>query len=64
MPAWRRLVEDGFTGAGGSLHATLVRRYGRRAAGVTRAARPDPDAPVGEVWPEQWLTLFRPLGPR
>jgi len=64
MPAWRRLVEDGFTGAGGSLHATLVRRYGRRAHGVTRAARLDPDAPVGEVWPEQWLTLFRLLGPR
>jgi len=31
---------------------------------VTRAARLDPDAPVGEVWPEQWLTLFRLLGPR
>jgi 23S rRNA (adenine-N6)-dimethyltransferase len=64
MPAWRRLVEEGFTGAGGSLHATLVRRYGRRAHGVTRAARLDPDTPVGEVWPEQWLTLFRLLGPR
>jgi len=64
MPVWRKLVEDGFTGAGGSLHATLVRRYGRRAYGVTRAARLDPRAPVGEVWPEQWLTLFRLLGPR
>jgi 23S rRNA (adenine-N6)-dimethyltransferase len=63
-PAWRRLVEDGFTGAGGSLHATLARRFGsRRAFGATRAARLGEDVPVGEVWPEQWLTLFRLLGP-
>jgi 23S rRNA (adenine-N6)-dimethyltransferase len=64
MPAWRRLVEDGFTGKGGSLHATLVRRHGRRAHGAARAARLGEDVPVGEVWPEQWLTLFRLLAPR
>jgi 23S rRNA (adenine-N6)-dimethyltransferase len=63
--AWERLVEEGFSGAGGSLYATLARRYGsRRAYGVARAARIGPDLPVGEVWPEQWLTLFRLLGPR
>jgi 23S rRNA (adenine-N6)-dimethyltransferase len=61
MPAWRRLVEVGFTGLGGSLPATLARHYGRRAAGPTRAVRLHPSTPVGEVWPEQWLTLFRLL---
>jgi 23S rRNA (adenine-N6)-dimethyltransferase len=66
MPAYRRLVEDGFTGTGGSLQATLTRRYGvRRATGACRAARLGPDVPVGAVWPEQWLTLLRILaGPR
>ncbi|WP_433360468.1 23S ribosomal RNA methyltransferase Erm [Actinoplanes sp. CA-142083] len=65
LPAWERLVEEGFSGAGGSLYATVARRYGnRRAAGVVRAARIGFDTPVGEVWPEQWLTLFRLLGPR
>jgi 23S rRNA (adenine-N6)-dimethyltransferase len=65
MPAWQRLVEDGFTGAGGSLYATLARRHGpRRAYAVARAARLTPDTPVGEVWPEQWLTLFRLLTAR
>jgi 23S rRNA (adenine-N6)-dimethyltransferase len=65
LGAWERLVEEGFSGAGGSLHATLARRYGdRRASGATRAARIGFDTPVGEVWPEQWLTLFRLLGPR
>jgi 23S rRNA (adenine-N6)-dimethyltransferase len=63
--AWARLVEEGFSGAGGSLHATVARRYGnRRANGAARAARIGFDTPVGEVWPEQWLTLFRLLGPR
>ncbi|GIE98654.1 23S ribosomal RNA methyltransferase Erm [Paractinoplanes rishiriensis] len=65
LPAWRRLVEDGFTGTGGSLPATLARRYGTgRAAGACRAARIGPDTPVGEVWPEQWLTLFQLLDVR
>ncbi|GAA0733172.1 hypothetical protein [Dactylosporangium roseum] len=27
-----------------------------------RALRLAPDTPVGLVWPEQWLTLFRLLG--
>jgi 23S rRNA (adenine-N6)-dimethyltransferase len=59
LTAYRRMVELGFTGVGGSLHATLSRRYGRaRTTGVFRAVRVPTDAPVGEVWPEQWLTLF------
>jgi 23S rRNA (adenine-N6)-dimethyltransferase len=56
------MVELGFTGVGGSLHATLSRHYGRaRTASAFRAARVHPDALVGEVWPEQWLMLFRLL---
>jgi 23S rRNA (adenine-N6)-dimethyltransferase len=60
LPAYRRFVEHGFTGVGGSLHATLARRHGtRRTSAAFRAARIGPDLPVGHVWPEQWLTLFR-----
>ncbi|BBH70543.1 23S rRNA (adenine(2058)-N(6))-methyltransferase Erm(O) [Actinoplanes sp. OR16] len=59
---YRRLVERGFTGVGGSLHATLSRDHGRRRTSAAfRACRLTPDRPVGEVWPEQWLTLFRLL---
>jgi 23S rRNA (adenine-N6)-dimethyltransferase len=62
LPAYRRLVDLGFTGLGGSLHASLSRRYGaRRVSGAFRAARIPVDRAVGHVWPEQWLTLFRIL---
>ena len=62
MPAYRELVECGFAGVGGSLQASLARRYGgRRVSGACRAARLGPEMPVGAVWPEQWLTLFRLL---
>ncbi|WP_442875153.1 ErmE/ErmH/ErmO/ErmR family 23S rRNA (adenine(2058)-N(6))-methyltransferase [Actinoplanes sp. NBC_00393] len=62
MPGYRRLVELGFTGVGGSVHASLARRYGaRRVSGAFRACRLDERVPVGAVWPEQWLTLFRLL---
>jgi 23S rRNA (adenine-N6)-dimethyltransferase len=54
------MVDLGFSGVGGSLPASLSRRYGRAAA-ACRAARIPPDRTVGEVWPEQWLTLFRLL---
>lgn len=60
LPGYRRFVEVGFTGVGGSLHASLSRRYGeRRVAAAFRAARLATGVPVGLVWPEQWLTLFR-----
>ena len=60
LPAYRRFVEVGFTGVGGSLHSSLARRYGeRRVAAAFRAARLATGVPVGLVWPEQWLTLFR-----
>jgi 23S rRNA (adenine-N6)-dimethyltransferase len=62
LPAYRRIVDLGFTGLGGSLHASLARRFGaRRVSGAFRAARIPVDRPVGLVWPEQWLTLFRIL---
>jgi 23S rRNA (adenine-N6)-dimethyltransferase len=62
LPAYRRLVDLGFTGVGGSLHASLSRRYpARRVSGAFRAARVAADVPVGAVWPEQWLALFRLL---
>ena len=58
-----RFVELGFTGIGGSLHATLTRRTARGA----RRRRFEPPArsgPAGRhVWPEQWLTLFPSGGP-
>jgi 23S rRNA (adenine-N6)-dimethyltransferase len=61
-PAYQRFVELGFTGVGGSLHTSLARRYGdRRVTAAFRAARLATGVPVGPVWPEQWLTLFRLL---
>jgi len=60
LPAYRTMVDVGFAGVGGSLAASLSRRYGRAAA-ACRAARIPSDRTVGEVWPEQWLTLFRLL---
>lgn len=60
LPAYRRMVDLGFSGVGGSLPASLARHY-VRAAAACRAARVSPDRTVGEVWPEQWLTLFRLL---
>ncbi len=62
LAAYERMVGLGFTGVGGSLHASLARRYGaRRTQAAFRATRLAADAPVGHVWPEQWLTLFRLL---
>jgi 23S rRNA (adenine-N6)-dimethyltransferase len=62
MPDWHDFVDLGFTGVGGSLHATLARRFGaRRTYAACRAARVDQGLPVGPVWPEQWLMLFRLL---
>ncbi|MEV0809054.1 ErmE/ErmH/ErmO/ErmR family 23S rRNA (adenine(2058)-N(6))-methyltransferase [Micromonospora sp. NPDC050200] len=65
LPAYRRTVELGFGGAGGSLAASLRAAHPRaRVDGALRAARLDPATPVGLVWPEQWLVLFRLLHAR
>ncbi|MGW4156079.1 ErmE/ErmH/ErmO/ErmR family 23S rRNA (adenine(2058)-N(6))-methyltransferase [Micromonospora chersina] len=62
LPAYRRMVELGFGGVGGSLAASLRTGHPRRRLdGALRAARLAPDTPVGLVWPEQWLVLFRLL---
>jgi 23S rRNA (adenine-N6)-dimethyltransferase len=62
LQQYERMVDLGFSGVGGSLAASLSRRYGReRVSAAVRAARLAPDVPVGRVWPEQWLILFRLL---
>ncbi|WP_228823670.1 23S ribosomal RNA methyltransferase Erm [Nocardia blacklockiae] len=60
--AYRRLVDLGFSGVGGSLAASLCREY--RAGAVRRAcaaAGVPVDAPVGYVPPDAWTTLYRML---
>ncbi|MFE8963548.1 ErmE/ErmH/ErmO/ErmR family 23S rRNA (adenine(2058)-N(6))-methyltransferase [Streptomyces iakyrus] len=60
--SWRSLVELGFSGVGGSLHASLRRaRPRRRVDAAFRAARLDPGVPVGEVAPASWLRLHKVL---
>lgn len=60
---WRHLVELGFSGVGGSLHASLRRAYPRRRVDAAfRAAGLDPGVLVGEVSPERWLRLHDVLG--
>ncbi|KAB8197028.1 ErmE/ErmH/ErmO/ErmR family 23S rRNA (adenine(2058)-N(6))-methyltransferase [Nonomuraea phyllanthi] len=55
--SYRELVELGFGGVGGSVRASLRRRYqgvdaALEAAGVAR------DTVVGHVHPDQWITLW------
>ncbi|WP_432825004.1 ErmE/ErmH/ErmO/ErmR family 23S rRNA (adenine(2058)-N(6))-methyltransferase [Dactylosporangium sp. CA-092794] len=62
LQRYRRMVHLGFSGVGGSLQASLGRRHPPdRVAAAFRALRLRPGTPVGLVWPEQWLTLFRLL---
>ncbi|MGQ4429175.1 MULTISPECIES: ErmE/ErmH/ErmO/ErmR family 23S rRNA (adenine(2058)-N(6))-methyltransferase [unclassified Streptomyces] len=59
---WRQLVELGFSGVGGSLHASLRRAHPRRRVDAAfRAARLDPRVLVGEVSPDHWLRLHEEL---
>ncbi|MGY6026181.1 ErmE/ErmH/ErmO/ErmR family 23S rRNA (adenine(2058)-N(6))-methyltransferase [Streptomyces spinosirectus] len=61
--SWRRLVELGFSGVGGSLYASLRRGCPRRRVDAAfRAAGLDPGVLVGEVPPERWLRLHEVLG--
>lgn len=59
---YRRIVELGFSGVGGSLHASLRRNLGsgsaHRACDSAGIAR---DLPVGYVDPDAWIRLFRNL---
>ncbi|MEV5934174.1 ErmE/ErmH/ErmO/ErmR family 23S rRNA (adenine(2058)-N(6))-methyltransferase [Streptomyces sp. NPDC052079] len=62
--SWRSLVELGFSGVGGSLHASLRRAHPRRRVDAAfRAARLDPGVLVGELEPERWLRLHEVLVP-
>ncbi|WP_433044300.1 23S ribosomal RNA methyltransferase Erm [Dactylosporangium sp. CS-033363] len=59
---YQMMVRLGFSGVGGSLLASLATRHPPvRVTAAFRALRLDPRTPVGLVWPEQWLTLFRLL---
>lgn len=62
LPAYRHLVERGFTGVGGSLYASLRRSYplDRLAAGF-RDAGVDRSTVVAFVAPQQWLALIAAL---
>lgn len=62
--SWRRLVELGFSGVGGSLHASLRRAHPRRRVDAAfRVARLDTRVLVGEVPPQAWLRLHEVLVP-
>jgi 23S rRNA (adenine-N6)-dimethyltransferase len=64
LRGWRHLVELGFSGVGGSLHASLRRAHPRRRVDAAfRAARLDRDVLVGEVSPDHWLRLHEALMP-
>lgn len=62
LAAYERFVALGFSGRGGSLRASLYREHPRRRVDAAlRSSRVAPDALVGQVWPEQWLALFRAI---
>ena len=62
LSGWRPLVELGFSGVGGSLHASLCRAHPRRRVDAGfRAAGLDRGVLVGEVAPERWLRLHEVL---
>lgn len=62
LGAYRRLVELGFSGVGGSVAASLRRAYPARAVRSACGAAGIPlDRPVGLVSPDRWLVLFRAL---
>lgn len=62
LPAYRDFVEWGFTGVGGSLAATLSRRYRTaRVAAALRRQGLEVSVPVGLVSPRRWLGLFEEL---
>ncbi|WP_432118039.1 ErmE/ErmH/ErmO/ErmR family 23S rRNA (adenine(2058)-N(6))-methyltransferase [Streptomyces sp. bgisy032] len=60
--SWCALVELGFSGVGGSLHASLRGAHPRRRVDAAfRAARLDPAVLVGGVTPGEWLRLHEVL---
>ncbi|MEU7633073.1 23S ribosomal RNA methyltransferase Erm [Nocardia sp. NPDC049220] len=59
---YRRVVELGFSGVGGSLAASLRRQFPTHAVRRACAVAEIPlDRPVGLVSPDHWTTLYRAL---
>lgn len=62
LAAYREFVALGFTGVGGSLGATLTRRYrARRVRAAFAGLGLEVHTPVGFVPPPAWVELFRRL---
>jgi 23S rRNA (adenine-N6)-dimethyltransferase len=62
LSGWRHLVELGFSGVGGSLHASLCRAHPRRRVDAAfRGAGLDRAVLVGAVSPDRWLRLHEGL---
>jgi 23S rRNA (adenine-N6)-dimethyltransferase len=62
LGAYQRTVRAGFSGIGGSLHASLRREYpADRLGAAFRAAGIDRRVVVAFVTPGQWVDLFRAL---
>jgi 23S rRNA (adenine-N6)-dimethyltransferase len=60
--AYRRLVQAGFSGVGGSVQASLRRTYPPdKVANACGAAGVDRRAVVAFVSPDQWIEIFRTL---
>ncbi len=65
MGGYRRMVELGFGGVGGSLGASLRRVHpARRVERALARAGIAPGTPVGHVSPDQWLAVFDVLDDR
>ncbi len=62
LVAYRRLVQTGFSGVGGSVQASLRRTFpADRVAAACAAAGVDRRAVVGYVSPDQWVRIFLDL---
>lgn len=65
LGAYRRLVQAGFTGVGGSVQASLRKSYPPdRVAAACASAGVDRRAVVAFVSPDQWIEIFRGLDAR
>ncbi len=65
LGAYRRMVQAGFSGVGGSLQASLRRQYPAAVLSAAfQAAGIGPRTVVAFVSPPQWLELFRSLDRR
>jgi 23S rRNA (adenine-N6)-dimethyltransferase len=62
LAAYRRLVQAGFTGVGGSVQASLRRTYPPdKVAAACAGAGVDRRTIVGYVSPDQWIQIFNAL---